>query len=75
MEMIKEIGITGFIIRILLIILVASMCFYFLSRIGIPPITAAIVFIFFGKLLKAIFKLICYIVSAGLLIYLLSLIL
>ncbi len=72
---IREKGITRFVLKVLLIFVLTAVCFQILSKLGIPPITAAILFIFFGNVMRVIFKIICFFVSLGLLIYLLTVIL
>jgi hypothetical protein len=64
----------GIILRYLGILLLLVIGFWFVDKVGLPPLSAAILLIFFRGILRFLFKLICFIVSAAILIFLLSLI-
>jgi hypothetical protein len=62
------------ILRYLGIALLAVIGFWFIGEVGLPPLTAAILLIFFRGLLRLLFRVICFIVSIAILIFMLSLI-
>jgi hypothetical protein len=64
----------GTILRWLGILLLLVIGFWFVDKVGLPPLSAAILLIFFRGLLRILFKVICFIVSTAILIFLLSLI-
>ncbi|MDR0832611.1 MAG: hypothetical protein LBN93_00235 [Candidatus Symbiothrix sp.] len=68
-------GLTKAILKSLSILLLATIGFWFISKAGIPPFAAAFILIFFRGILRFLFKMICFLVSAGILVYLLSVIL
>ena len=72
LNILKQQGLIMILIKTILIILLAAISLGILDILGIAPLTAAILLIFFGNLLKILFKIICFIVSTGLLIWLLT---
>lgn len=68
-------GWTGFILRNLAVLLLVALGLWLVSKTGVAPFTAAFILLFFKSLIRFLLKVACLIVLAGILVWLLSIIL